>query len=222
MLGGLLLLAASFSDRRPAVSAGASLASAVAARAYAAEQNTIKVALIGCGGRGTGAAVNALPTKGPTNWSPWPTSSPIAWNVGEEPLDQVRQAGRCSRRTGSSSAWTLQEGHRAVAPGGVALLATPPAFRPIHLEYAVAKGCHVFMEKVVRRRRPRHPPRARRPARRPTKKNLKIAGGLMSRHYKPLEEAVDQIHDGAHRRGDHLLGLPRARPGRLHAQAGRA
>ena len=35
----------------------------------------------------------------------------------------------------------------AIGPGGVVLLATPPAFRPIHLEYAVAKGCHVFMEK---------------------------------------------------------------------------
>ena len=35
----------------------------------------------------------------------------------------------------------------ALAPGGVVLLATPPAFRPIHVEYAVAKGCHVFMEK---------------------------------------------------------------------------
>ncbi len=54
-----------------------------------------------------------------------------------------------------------------------------------------------------------------------TKKNLKIAGGLMSRHYKPLEEAVAQIHDGADRRGHHLLGLPRARPGGLHAQVGR-
>ena len=34
-----------------------------------------------------------------------------------------------------------------IAPGGLVLLATPPAFRPIHVEYAVAKGCHVFMEK---------------------------------------------------------------------------
>ena len=35
----------------------------------------------------------------------------------------------------------------AVAPGGVVLLATPPAFRPVHFEYAVQRGCHVFMEK---------------------------------------------------------------------------
>ncbi|MFC1635582.1 twin-arginine translocation signal domain-containing protein, partial [Planctomycetota bacterium] len=46
--------------------AGASLVSAVTTRSHAGEQNTIKVALIGCGGRGTGAAANALSTKGPT------------------------------------------------------------------------------------------------------------------------------------------------------------
>jgi hypothetical protein len=45
---------------------GAALASAVAARSYAAENNTIKVALVGCGGRGTGAVVNALKTQGTT------------------------------------------------------------------------------------------------------------------------------------------------------------
>src|SRR5690242_10933892 len=46
--------------------AGAALASAIAARSYAAESNTIKIALIGCGGRGTGAAAQALSTQGPT------------------------------------------------------------------------------------------------------------------------------------------------------------
>ena len=48
------------------VVAGVSLAGAIGARAYAGEQNTIKIALVGCGGRGTGAAANALKTDGPT------------------------------------------------------------------------------------------------------------------------------------------------------------
>jgi predicted dehydrogenase len=84
----------------------------------------------------------------------------------------------------------------AIAPGGVVLLATPPAFRPIHLEYAVAKGCHVFMEKSFAVDGPgiRRVLKAGEAAK---SKNLKIAGGLMSRHYKPLEEAVEQIHGGA-------------------------
>ena len=83
-----------------------------------------------------------------------------------------------------------------VAPGGVVLLATPPAFRPIHVEYAVSKGCHVFMEKSFGVDAPgvRRILKAGEAAK---KQNLKIAGGLMSRHYKPLEEAVEQIHKGA-------------------------
>jgi predicted dehydrogenase len=83
-----------------------------------------------------------------------------------------------------------------VAPGGVVLLATPPGFRPIHVEYAVAKGCHVFMEKSFAVDGPgiRRILKAGQDAK---ARNLKIAGGLMSRHYKPLEEAVGRIHDGA-------------------------
>src|SRR6185295_6048135 len=46
--------------------AGAALAGAIVRPGYAAESNTIKVALVGCGGRGTGAAANALSTAGPT------------------------------------------------------------------------------------------------------------------------------------------------------------
>jgi len=82
-----------------------------------------------------------------------------------------------------------------IAPGGVAVLATPPAFRPIHLEYAVAKGCHVFMEKSFAVDAPgiRRVLKAGQDAK---AKNLKIAGGLMSRHYQPLEDAVARIHDG--------------------------
>jgi hypothetical protein len=48
------------------VMAGAALTGAIAAPSYTAENNTIKIALIGCGGRGTGAAANALSTAGPT------------------------------------------------------------------------------------------------------------------------------------------------------------
>jgi len=82
-----------------------------------------------------------------------------------------------------------------IAPGGVVILATPPAFRPIHLEYAVANNCHVFMEKSFAVDAPGiH--RVIKAGKEAEKKNLKIAGGLMSRHYKPLEEAVEKLHEG--------------------------
>src|SRR5271165_2020387 len=49
-----------------AVAAGVAFAGAIARPGYAAESNTIRIALVGCGGRGTGAASQALSTKGPT------------------------------------------------------------------------------------------------------------------------------------------------------------
>lgn len=176
--------------------AGLSLAPGLAARSYAAEQNTIKIALIGCGGRGTGAAANALSTAGPVQL------------VAMADVFENRLAGSLKNLSGNFAGkvdvpadrqFLGMDGFKKaidlIAPGGVAVLATPPAFRPIHLEYAVAKGCNVFMEKSFAVDAPgiRRVLKAGEEA---TKKNLKIAGGLMSRHYQPLEEAVARIHDG--------------------------
>ncbi len=176
--------------------AGLSLASGLAARSYAAEENTIKVALIGCGGRGTGAAANALATAGPTQL------------VAMADAFDYRLAGSLKNLSANFAGkvdvppdrqFLGLDGYKKaidlIAPGGVAILATPPGFRPVHLEYAVAKGCNVFMEKSFAVDAPgiRRVLKAGEEAQ---KKNLKIAGGLMSRHYQPLEDAVARIHDG--------------------------
>jgi predicted dehydrogenase len=177
--------------------AGTALFSAISARSYAAEDNTIKIALIGCGGRGTGAAANALATKGPTKL--WAVADFFAdraessvRNLAGQFAKQVETPKQ--RQFGGLDAY--KKAIDSLEPGSVVLLGTPPAFRPIHLEYAVAKGMHVFMEKSFAVDAPgiRRVLKAGEEA---AKKNLKISGGLMSRHYKPLEEAVQQIHDGA-------------------------
>ncbi len=177
--------------------AGAALLSAIGARSHAGEDNTIKIALVGCGGRGTGAAANALSTQGPTTL--WAMA-----DVFQNRLQPSREA--LSKQFGKQIAATPErqflgmDGYRkaidAIGPGGLVLLATPPAFRPMHVEYAVAKGCHVFMEKSFAVDGPgvRRMLKAGEAA---AKKNLKVAGGLMSRHYPPLEEAIRRIHDGA-------------------------
>jgi len=185
-----------FLKRSGGALAGAALAGTLSAGVHAAENNTIQIALIGCGGRGTGAASEALRTKGPTKL------------VAMADFFQARLGASYRHFSQNFAAQTDVPAERqfvgldayrkaidAIAPGGVAVLATPPAFRPIHLEYAVAKGCHVFMEKSFAVDAPgiRRVLKAGQEA---AKKNLKIAGGLMSRHYKPLEEAVQQIHDG--------------------------
>lgn len=176
--------------------AGSALASAWLPRAFASESNELKVALIGCGGRGTGAAHNALSTAGPTKlWAMADVfENRIKSSVANLEKNHADKLALEDRRYVGFDAY--RKAIDSIAPGGVALLCTPPAFRPMHLEYAVERGCHVFMEKSFGVDAPgvRRVIRAGEEAK---KKNLKIAGGLMSRHYRPLEEAVAQIHQGA-------------------------
>ena len=186
------------------VLAGVSLAGAIGARAHAGEDNTIKIVLVGCGGRGRGAAANALQTKGPTKLVA------VADVFKDRTANAVKGASRSFNKVDvpkdqhkvdvpEDRQFVGFDGYRKaidlVAPGGVVLLATPPTFRPLHLEYAVKKGCHVFMEKSFAVDAPgiRRVLKAGKAA---EKKNLKIAGGLMSRHYVPLEQAVEQLHKG--------------------------
>jgi predicted dehydrogenase len=176
--------------------AGAALAGAIARPGYTSEDNTIKIALVGCGGRGTGAAAQALATAGPTQlWA--------AADVFEHRLEASLKTLSAQR----SSQLSVPPERRLIGldgfkkaidsldKGDVVLLTTPPAFRPIHFEYAVQKGINVFMEKSFAVDAPGIR-RVLRTGELASQKGLKVAGGLMSRHYKPLAEAVQQIHDG--------------------------
>jgi predicted dehydrogenase len=177
--------------------AGAALATAVAPRVHAAEENTIKLALIGCGGRGTGAAANALATKGPTQLFAMADFFPGRLDGSLKHLSgQFAKQVAVPKERQFIGLDGFKKAIDAIAPGGVALLTTPPGFRPVHLDYAVQKGCHVFMEKSFAVDAPgiRRVLKAGEEA---SKKGLKVAGGLMSRHSKPLEEAIEQIHNGA-------------------------
>lgn len=176
--------------------AGMALAGGITARAWAGEHNTIQIALVGCGGRGTGAAAQALSTAGPTKL--------VAM---ADVFDSRLQTSLKSLTTGKAAQVDVPKDRQflgmdaykkaidTIAPGGVVLLATPPAFRPLHVEYAVKKGCHVFMEKSFAVDAPGIR-RVLKASKQAEKKGLKVASGLMSRHYKPLEEAIERLHDG--------------------------
>ncbi len=179
--------------------AGVSLAGAVASTATAGaagDSDTIKVALVGCGGRGSGAAVNALATEGPTKL--WAMADVFDHRL-ESSLDNLTKKFPDQVDVPPERRFIGMDGFRkaidCLEGSDVVLLTTPPAFRPMHLEYAVAQGRNVFMEKSFAVDAPgiRRVLRAGEIA---TKKNLKVAGGLMSRHSKPLQEAVGRIHDG--------------------------
>ena len=177
--------------------AGAALGGALARPGYAAENNSIKLALVGCGGRGTGAAGQALSTKGPTQL--WAMADVFDYRL-QSSLANLRPAHAAQIQVPPERQFIGLDGFQkaidSLDKGDVVLLATPPAFRPRHFEYAAQKGVHVFMEKSFAVDAPgiRRVLRAGEVA---AQKNLKVAGGLMSRHYLPLEQAIQQIHDGA-------------------------
>ena len=175
---------------------GAALVAAISERAYAGENNTLQVALVGCGGRGTGAVDNALQTPGPTKLAAVADLFPDRLASSLRGLSGHSEKAHVPPQRRFIGFDAYKKAIDAVAPGGVVILATPPAFRPIHVEYAVERGCHVFMEKSFAVDVPglRCVLKAGQEA---ARKNLKIAGGLMARHNPLLQEAMRRIHDGA-------------------------
>ena len=177
--------------------AGCALVGAAASRMYAAEDNTIRLALVGCGGRGGGAVANAMAAPG-----------------GAVKLVAMADLFQ-NRLTGSHNHLTNRFGDRidvpperrfigfhayrkaidCLRPGDVTLLTGYAGFRPAQLEYAVEKGVNVFMEKSFAA----DPPGVRRviqAGEAAEKKNLKIAAGLMCRHSRNRQELIRRIRDG--------------------------
>lgn len=179
------------------IAAASALAAAARMPVHAAEDNTIKIALVGCGGRGTGAAANALTTRS------GPTKLVAMADVFGDRLESSLRA--LSERFGDQvdvpperqclGFGAYKDAIDCLDEGDVVILATPPAFRPSHLEYAVERGRNVFMEKSFAVDAP-GVRRVLKAGDLATQKNLKIVGGLMSRHYAPLQDAVQQIHEG--------------------------
>lgn len=179
------------------LAAGSVLAGLAIPHVHAAEDNTIRLALVGCGGRGSGAVVNAF-------------------NAPGGPVKLVAMADVVERRLTSSHASLSKVAAEKVdvaperrfvgfdaykkaidclRPGDVALLTTRAAFRPLHLEYAVAKGVNVFFEKSFATD-PVGVRRVLKAAEAGEKKNLKIAAGTMCRHSVNRQELIKRIRDG--------------------------
>ncbi len=178
--------------------AAAGIARAIETRAWAAgTDEEIKIALVGCGGRGTGAAGQALSTQGPTKLVAMADVFPDRLNGSLGGLSKRHKekvdVPEDRRFLGTDA---FKKAIDFVGPGNIVLLTTPPCFRPIHLEYAVEKGVHVFMEKSFAVDGPGIR-RVLAAGKKASEKGLKIAGGLMSRHSKATESVVAKIHGGA-------------------------
>jgi predicted dehydrogenase len=177
--------------------ATSALAAGLTPRLYAGENNTIKIALIGCGGRGSGAADNALNVKrGPVRLvamaDVFPDRQATSYRNLKKAHDSQVDVPEDRRFIGFDA---YRKAMDCLSPGDIAIFATPPAFRWVHFTYAVEKGLNVFMEKPVTV----DGPTSRRMfdlAEKANAKNLKVGVGLMSRHSRALQELAKRIHDG--------------------------
>ena len=166
--------------------------------AFAASDDTIKIGLIGCGGRGTGAASQALSTAG--NVKLVAMGDAFAWQL-EDSHRQIKAAlaTRPDRvEVPEENKFVGLDAYKKVLAAGVDLvvLATPPGFRPVHFEAAVAAGKHVFMEKPVAVDAPgvRQVLAAAAEAK---KKNLGVGVGLQRHHEAKYIETIKRLQDGA-------------------------
>ena len=165
---------------------------------HAAESTTIKLALVGCGGRGTGAVADAFSTSG------GPVTLYAMADVFEHRLkssyDSLKKQFAGKLDVGPPRSFVgfdaYQKAIDCLGPGDVVILTTPAAFRPLHLEYAVRKGVNVFMEKSFAVDAPGLR-RMLQSVELSEEKNLKVGAGFMWRHSAGREEVIRRIHDGA-------------------------
>ena len=182
-----------------AIAAGAAATTlGIARSAHAAGSDRLKIALVGCGGRGTGAASDCL----------------TAQKILGQRIELVAVADAFADRARGSLSYLQREFPEQVkvAPDRVfvgldayqkaldsgidfVLLATPPGFRPQHYAAAIKAGKHVFMEKPCCTDAPGYRSLQETNALADAK-NLKVVVGLQRRHEAGYLHGVQQIHDG--------------------------
>lgn len=165
------------------------------------DADPIRIGLVGCGGRGTGAAVNALAAS----------DNVTLVALGDLFPDRLASAQAQFAKTATTDAkfaagykvtpertFTGFDAYRKVLAADIdlVLLCTPPAFRPQHLEAAIAAGKHVFMEKpvcvdVAGAKSVLSSAEAA------SSKHLAIVAGTQRRHDPLYVETIRRIHDGA-------------------------
>jgi predicted dehydrogenase len=179
------------------IAAASALAGVALPHVHAAGNDLIQIALVGCGGRGSGAARNALASTG------GPTKLVAMADVFEKRLNDSYE-GISKERPGSVDVpqdrkFIGFDGYKkamdCLKPGDVVILTTPPAFRWVQFTYAIEKGLNVFMEKPVTVDGPTSR-KMLKLGEEASAKNLKVGVGLMSRHSRAMQELAKRIQDG--------------------------
>jgi predicted dehydrogenase len=181
-----------------AAAVGAALAATYAfpSGVYAKASDTIKIGLVGCGGRGTGAAGQALAADEGTELVAMGDmfADKLEKSLGIlgtiDAADRVADGKSMKKFVG----WDAYKG--VLGECDVVLLATPPHFRPMHVRAAVEAGKHVFCEKPVGTDVP-HVKQVIEACKLAKEKNLNIVSGLCYRYDQAKIDTMNKIHDGA-------------------------
>jgi len=188
----------SFIKTSAGLAAGATVLSSLSAKAYAANDETLKIGLIGCGGRGSGAAAQALKTSGPV------ALVAMADMFGDRLESSLKRITNDVKGNETATVdvpedrrYTGFDGYKQIMEDkdiDLVILATPPGFRPIHFEAAVNAGKHVFMEKPVATDAA-GVKKVLDAARKAKEKNLKVGVGLQRHHQNKYQDIIKRIQD---------------------------
>ncbi len=180
-------------------SIGSLLGAAGLRNAHAAGEDEIRVAVIGCGGRGTGATIDALSVPaGNLKIVAMADVFPERLSIKRQSLmaqEQFKGRIEVPEERSFIGFDAYKQAIDCLRPGDIALFATPPAFRAVHFAYAIEKGVHSFMEKPVAV----DGASARRIielAKKADEKNLKVGVGLMCRHCDRRIELKQRLDAG--------------------------
>jgi predicted dehydrogenase len=179
------------------LAAASALANVTIPHVHAAGSDLIQIVLIGAGGRGLGAAQDALAVKrGPVKLVAVADMFPDRMQKTMKGLNKFSSTEvdvPPDRQFLGFDAY--KKAMDCLKPGDIAIFATPPAFRWVHFTYAIEKGLNVFMEKPLTADGPTSK-RMLKLAEDASAKNLKVGVGLMSRHSRALQELADRVHNG--------------------------
>lgn len=162
---------------------------------FSQDRPSLRVGLVGCGGRGTGAMLDHFHAD----------PGVVAYAMGDVFPDRLRGARETCQRemkeryqVTDDRAFTGLDAYQKVIASGVdiVILATPPGFRPAHLKAAIEAGKHVFMEKPVAVDVPGIKT-VYAAADLATQKKLSIVAGTQRRHDRAYRQAMEKIHGGA-------------------------
>lgn len=156
---------------------------------------TLKVGLVGCGGRGSGAAAQALKADDYANLT---AVADIDMERAQACLDRLKKVAGDKVKVESTNIFLGLDAYEKLINSGVdvVLLATPPGFRPVHLRTAVNAGKHVFCEKPVAVDAPgvRHVLETAKLAK---EKNLSVVAGFCWRYSNYIRATFDQVATGS-------------------------